>query len=256
MAWRLGSPIETLETAVEMSRKALAIDPDLAEGYKAMGLAQETMGLTKEGLDSYYKAVALNPNYAPVVANIGSIKSMMGKYDEALKWLRKTVELQPGFARFYALVGLQLGYLGMGGQARTWLERSLEFQPEFIFPEMVLANLDAMEGKLDEAGERISKILSAHPDEPNALNVAGDVELLAGRFKNAIPHFQKLAELTSLTGAPGNKLAFALLKTGDHSQAAEILAENLSACLSSSRLNDPWSPLRFYVAEIMTVQIS
>ena len=252
--WNYGYPQETLDTAVEMSRKALALAPDLAEGYKALGLAQESKGLVKEGLDSYYQAVALNPNYAPVVANIGSINFKMGKYDEALKWIRKSVELQPGFARFYALVGLQYLYLDLDEPARSWLERSLEFQPGYIFPEMVLASFAVYEGKIDEARERIAKILAAHPEEPNALNVAGDVELVAGRYRQALPYYEKLAELTSPMGAPGNKLAFVLIKTGDRSRADRLLAENLTECLKDPALNEPWSPLRYYIAEAYAVQ--
>jgi TolB-like protein/Tfp pilus assembly protein PilF len=254
MSWRYGAAPEALDTAVEMSRKALDLDPDLAEGYKALGLAQESKGLVKEGLESYYRAVALNPNYAPVVANIGSLNYSLGKYDEALKWLRKTIELQPGFARFYALVGLQYLYLDMGAQARSWLERSLEFQPGFIFPDMVLASLSVYEGKPEEALTRIKRILAAHPDEPNALNVAGDAESAAGRYKEAVPYYEKLVEISSVGGAPGNKLGFVLMKTGDVAKAEKTIAESLAACLENPRLDQPGSSLRYYVAEAYALQ--
>jgi len=254
MRWRYGYPAETLDTAVEMSRKALDLAPDLAEGYKALGLAQESKGLVQEGLESYYRAVAINPNYAPVVANIGSINYSMGRYDEALKWLRKSVDLQPGFARFYALAGLQYINLGLDVPARSWLERSLEFQPGFIFPEMLLALCSIHEGKMDEARERIGKILAAHPEESNALNVAGDVELLSGRFREALPYYEKLVELTSPVGSPGNKLAFALMKAGHRSRAEQILAESLSGCLENPGLKHPWSPVHYDIAAAYAVQ--
>ncbi len=252
--WKYDFRDETLDLAIEMSRKALAIDPDLAEGYKALGLAQESKGLVKEGLESYYRAIALNPNYAPVVSNIGSINFSMGRYDEAVKWLRKSVELQPGFARFYALVGLQYGYLGLDGPARSWLERSLEFQPGNIFPEMVLASLSLYEGRTDEARGRIAGILAAHPEVMDALNVAGDVEIVAGRYREAVPYYEKLVEFAGPRGAPGNKLAYALLKSGDRSRGDRILAENLAGCLAHPRLEEPRRHLRFYIAEAYAIQ--
>jgi len=254
MGWRFGSETSSLETAVEMSRKALDLDPDLAEAHKALGLALESMGRVTEGLQSYYDAVALNPNYAPVVANIGSILSSMGKFDEALRWLRKSVDLQPGFARYYAQVGLQYFNLGLDENARTWLKRSIEFQPGFIFPEMLLASLPLYEGKADEVRESIGKILAARPGEPNALNIAGDAELLAGRYAAALPFFKELVDLTSPTGAPGNKLGFVLLKTGERAAGENMLEASLAGCRRNPGYNDPWSPLRFYEAEALAVQ--
>ncbi|MHB8094831.1 MAG: tetratricopeptide repeat protein [Candidatus Aminicenantales bacterium] len=254
MGWRYGSEKASLETAVEMSRKALSLDPDLAEGHKALGLALESQGNVAEGLESYYRAVALNPNYAPVVANIGSINASMGRFDEALKWLRKSVELQPGSARFYALVGLQYFNLGLDGPAGSWIERSLEFQPGFIFPEMLLATLSLYGGKRDEARESIGRILAAHPGEPNALNIAGDVELLAGKYAAALPYYRDLVQATSTTGAPGNKLAYVLLKTGDRATAERILDESLAGCQANPGMKDPWSPLRLYIAEAQAVR--
>lgn len=254
MSWRYGSPGESLDTAVEMSRKALAIDPDLAEGHKALGLALESKGDVAGGLASYMKAVALNPNYAPVVANIGSINAAMGRFDEAVRWLRKSVELQPGSARFISQVGLQYFNLGMDEPARAWLERSLEFQPGYVFPEMLLASIPLYAGKAEEARDRIAKILAAHPEEPNALNIAGDVELLAGRYADARPYYEDLVKATSPVGSPGNKLAYVLLKIGDRAGAEKILDASLAGCLGNSGLKDPWSPFRFYIAEAHAVR--
>ena len=254
MGWRYGGPDGSLDTAVEMSRKALALDPDLAEGHKALGLALESKGDIAAGLESYYKAVALNPNYAPVVANIGSINAAMGRFDEAVKWLRKSVELQPGTARFIAQVGLQYFNLGMDEPARAWLGRSLEFQPGYIFPEMVLASIPLYAGNGDEARERIAKILAAHPGEPNALNIAGDAELLAGRYAEARPFYADLIKATSPVGSPGNKLAFVLLRTGDRAGAEKLLDASLAGCLENPDLKNPWSPFRFYIAEAYAVR--
>lgn len=254
MGWRFGAEEASLEAAVEMSRKALDLDPDLAEGHKALGLALESMGRTMDGLQSYYDAVALNPNYAPVVANIGSILSSMGKFDEAIRWLRKSVDLQPGFSRYYALVGLQYFNLGIDEEARSWLRRSLDFQPDYLFPEMLLVSISLYEGKADEARASIAKVLAARPGEPNALNIAGDIELLAGRFEDALPFYRALVEATSPTGAPGNKLGYILLKTGNKSAGEKMVETSLAGCRENPGYKDPWSPLRFYAAEALAIQ--
>ncbi len=245
---------EWLDLATEMSKKAIAKGPGFAEGYKALGLAIETAGNFHEALDAYYKAVALNPNYAPVVVSIGTVNYSLGKYDEAVKWLRKGTELQPGFARYYALVGFQYYHLNYDRQARVWLERALEFQPGDVFPQLVLIYLDISAQKQDEAKARLSKLVKAHPDERNVLDAAGDLALLSGDDSRAKDYYEKLSQLTSLLGSPGNKLACALIKLGESARASKILDENLAFCLSDPGLDRPGSESRYYIAQAYALQ--
>ncbi len=251
MRWlNYGYPREWADEALKMSQKAISLDPSLAEGYKALGLVQESTGKVSEGLESYLKAVDLNPSYAPAVANIGGIYFRLGKYDEALKWTRKAAELQPGFARFYALVGLQYFYLHYDDLATSWLKRALDFQPEGVFPQLVLAHIDFFSGKIQPAKEKVQKVLSLNPEESNALNLAGDIELITRNFRQASIFYEKLAELTSFFWLFGNKLAYVLLKLGDRERAKKILEDNLVYYLENPALNEEGSPFPFYAAEV------
>jgi hypothetical protein len=40
-----------LDLALEFSQKAIALDADCAEGYKALGFVQETKALIRDGLN-------------------------------------------------------------------------------------------------------------------------------------------------------------------------------------------------------------
>ncbi len=248
-ARREGWSEEWLKKAEEMSRKAVELDPELAEGYKALGLALESRGLAKEGLEAYLRAVELNPNYAPVVANLGSRSYSLGRFDEALKWLRRAVTLQPGVARFSALVALQYANLGFDALARSWAEKALAYQPDDPFPALLLAYFDLYAGQAAEAKAGVDKVLARLPGNPDALNAAGDIELLAGRFVEAGGYFKRLAEATSETGPPGNKLAFVLLKTGEARAGREILGRVLPAYLERAPRSGEGSPFWLYAAE-------
>ena len=224
-ALSFGFPRDELETALAMSRKSLALDPELAEGHKALGLALESLGDEEGGLNAYYRAVEINPNYAPVISNIGTMQFSHGRYDEALKWLKKAVDLQPGVARYYTLLALQYYYLGDDDSADVWLRRALEFQPEAAFPRLVRACIDLYAGRIDAARKAVAEVLSANPDEANALDAAGDVALLAGDFEEARGHYQKLVDLASWRGQPGNKLAYTLMKLGKAEEGRALLEQ-------------------------------
>jgi adenylate cyclase len=244
-----GFPGDELETALEMSRKSLSLDPELAEGHKALGLALESLGDEEGGLNAYYRAVELNPNYTPVISNIGSIHFSRGHYDEALKWLKKAVELQPGVARFYALLALQYYYLGDDESAGTWLRRAVEFQPEAIFPRLIRAYIDLYAGRIDEARKGVTEVLRENPDEANALDAAGDVALIAGDWDEAQGHYGRLVELASWKGQPGNKLAFTMTKLGKTDEAKALLLKNLEYCLGLAGIDAPGSAVRYFLAE-------
>jgi serine/threonine protein kinase/tetratricopeptide (TPR) repeat protein len=243
-------PRENLDTALEMSRKSLSIDPELAEGHKALGLIQDALGDNEAALNSYYRAVELNPNYAPVISNIGSMQYSQGRFDEALKWLKKAVDPQPGVARFYSLLALQYFELGDDESASPWLRRALEFQPEASFPRLIQAYIDLFAGRIDEARKRIADVLRDHPEESNVLDAAGDIELIAGKWEDAQRHYQKLVDLVSWRGQPGNKLAFTMMKLGRTGEAEAILRQNLEFCLGLDGIDKPGSPVRYFLAEI------
>jgi len=249
-ALSFGFSREMLDTGLEMSRKSLAIDAELAEGHKALGLIQDALGDSAAALNSYYRAVELNPNYAPVISNIGSMNYSQGRFDEALKWLKKAVDLEPGVARFYALLALQYFELGDDESAGPWLRRALEFQPDASFPRLIQAYTDLSSGRIYEARKRVGEILRDHPDESNVLDAAGDVELIAGSWEAAQGHYRKLVDLVSWRGQPGAKLAFTLMKLGRTGEGEALLRQNLEFCLGLEGIDRPGSPVRYYLAEI------
>jgi eukaryotic-like serine/threonine-protein kinase len=244
-----GFPRDELETALAMSRKSLALDPDLAEGHKALGLALESLGDEEGGLNAYYRAIEINPNYAAVITNLGSIQYSRGRYDEALKWFKKAVDVQPGVARFYTLVAFQYYYLGNDAAADAWLRRALEFQPDAAFPRLVRAYIDLYAGRIEAARKGVAEVLSQNPEETNALDAAGDIALIAGQFEEARLRYQRLVDLASWKGQPGNKLAFALIKLGRAKEGRALLEKNLEFCLGVETIDKPGSSIRYVLAE-------
>jgi len=246
---RYGSGSEWADSAIAVSKHSIALDPSLAEGYKALGLAFETKGQTREALQQYYRAVELNPNYAPVVANIGSVNFTLGHYDEALRWVKKAVMLQPGSAHYYTLVGLQYFSLGVDSAAEHWLSRALSLQPEMVFPNILLTYIELYQGHPEKSSNRIRALLSAHPGENAVLDAAGDAELLAGRYDRASQYYTKACERSGVESPSGIKLSFALLKLGKTLEAAKIRDRVITAFASPEQQYPEGSLIPYVLAE-------
>ena len=52
------------EQALQWAERALALDPDLAEGYAAKGNVLENLGRWTECKEAYRRSIELDPNFA------------------------------------------------------------------------------------------------------------------------------------------------------------------------------------------------
>jgi TolB-like protein/Flp pilus assembly protein TadD len=253
-ATRYGFGSEWADSAAAVSKFSLDLDPNLAEGYKALGLALETMGKTGDALQQYYKAVDLNPNYAPVLANIGSVNYTLGRYDEALAWVRKAVSLQPGSAHYHTLVGLQYFSLGIDTAATPWLSRALSLQPEMVFPVILLTYVDLYGGNTSAARTRISHLLRAHPDEVAIIDAAGDVELVGGDYDHALPLYADACKRAGEVSPSSVKLAFVHARLGKMALANRIVGEILSTMDTTETNYAEGSRIPYFLAETYAVK--
>jgi TolB-like protein/Tfp pilus assembly protein PilF len=251
---RYGFGSEWTDSAIAISTYSIALDPTLAEGYKALGLALETEGKTRDALQQYYRAVELNPNYAPVLANIGSVNFTLGRYDEALPWVKKAVTLQPGSAHYYTLVGLQYFSLAFDSAAGHWLSRALALQPEMVFPGILMTYVELYQGNAEKARTRINDLVASHPDENAVLDAAGDVELLAGRYDRAVQHYSNACKRSGIASPSGVKLSYALLRVRKTAEARKDLNEILSAFDTSGVQYSEGSLVPYILAEAYSVK--
>jgi TolB-like protein/DNA-binding winged helix-turn-helix (wHTH) protein len=85
------------EKADTMLRKALDLDPGLAEAHQALATL-DVLRLWKwsEAGQEYQRAIGLNPNYAEAHARYAEFLDMMGHFDEGMKEFLRAQDLDPG----------------------------------------------------------------------------------------------------------------------------------------------------------------
>ncbi len=107
----LGS-FDGIEKAIEESKVAQALAPDLLETHRARGYILEATGNYEEAIREYESAIAINPNIADLYLSIGRNYRTLGIYDQAVDAFTRADALNPQdpnpdlyLSRTYATIG-------------------------------------------------------------------------------------------------------------------------------------------------------
>ncbi len=101
-----------IEKAIEESKVAIALAPDLLETRRARGYLLEATGNYEEAIREYEAAIAVNPNIADLHLALGRNYRILGIYDKAVEEFTRANALNPEdptpdllMSRTYATIG-------------------------------------------------------------------------------------------------------------------------------------------------------
>jgi len=101
-----------LKEAEISTRKAIYLNPKLAEAYSNLGLIMRDLGNLKDAKSYTLKAIHLNPKLAEAHSDLGVILRDLGNLKEAEISTRKAIELNPKLAEAHSNLGNILIDLG------------------------------------------------------------------------------------------------------------------------------------------------
>ena len=257
---RFGYAYSWADSAIAVSQKALALDSNSADCYKALGLAYQVKGLYHKALEAHLKALDRNPNYFVAVANVGVIYLKTGELDEALPWLKKTAALNPKFGALYAFFGQVYRLLSDANMAEQWLKKTLELQPDYSDGHYQTSLLYLTQRKDQQAIDQIKKLLSYEPENAEILKWAGRIAGYVGNFSQAKQYYQASIatnasrERTPFTANGVLGLGHILWKDEQRDEAQKLF--NLSLELSQKRIEQGNEDYFFYydIAAIHAIQ--
>ncbi len=124
-------PGSLLPQAGDAARRALALDPDLAEAHAALGMLHYRNREGSDAIRELQLAVDLRASYADAYSWLRWVHSLVGHPNEALEMAKRGVELDPLSPE--NLNGLSMAYLihGDGERALEEARRAREIQPDF-----------------------------------------------------------------------------------------------------------------------------
>jgi adenylate cyclase len=194
------APEDAYPKTVEFARKALEIDPELAEAHAALGAAY-----------FHYE----------------------WKWSEAERELAKAVELKPSDAlarNEYATVLLLTGRLE---ESYVQIKMAYELDPLFVSNGFQCGWTALLTGRMDEAMRILKDTAAEHPDSPSAHVFLGLAYYQCSKAEDAISEVRKGIEVSGRLGYRG-WLALIYALTGHREEASSTLNEIMSGVKEAS----------------------
>jgi TolB-like protein/cytochrome c-type biogenesis protein CcmH/NrfG len=148
-------------TIREKVDQALALDPNCAEAYGALGVLSWDTWRTDEAAVALRRATQLNPNYASAHQWLGRVLSSQGHLDEGIVSLQRAVEVDPLSQRILDNCGRLLYLADRPREALAMAERALVIQPSAIQAQALKAQALFALGQSEEA-VRIARTLPSN----------------------------------------------------------------------------------------------
>jgi DNA-binding winged helix-turn-helix (wHTH) protein/TolB-like protein/Tfp pilus assembly protein PilF len=176
---------EDNETAREMYRKAVALDPAFARAYAGLALtyaADYRQQWTKDGPQALARALELAETAARIEAEILEVQWVLAyvhaqsrRHEQAIAHLNRAIALDPSFADAYALLGSIYTYVGQPAKAIPLVRTAIHLNPDagYLYF-LVLGRAYLFRGDTEQAMINLQEALSR-----NAANLESQVYLVA-----------------------------------------------------------------------------
>lgn len=168
------------------ARRALELDPLLAEAYEGMGLVYERDLAWDDADRAFRRALQINPNLAGAHGSLGILLWERGRLPDGLQEMRTAVKLDPLSADHHR--------------------------------ELAFALIAA--GQYAEALAHCDRALALRPGDPLARQYSGRALMHQGRLNEAIAVFEQLRD-----GSAGFR-AYAYARAGRRAEAEQIAAKH------------------------------
>ena len=238
------SATEAIARATPHAKRAMTLDPTLAEAHAATGYLLWRRWVLEEALTHFEKATQSNPNYAIVYNWMGNILDDLGRYDEAFLMQQTALRLDPLSAPTRANYLLSLIKRNRLDDAAQEVEKLASVSPGIYasrsgllssvggkWADLILGTLEAVRIDPENAFSRglLSYQFAAIGLEKEALAISSAPQPLLlswlGKSADAVETAEaRLAEDT-MSLLARRDLGLALASAGDYARARPILEE-------------------------------
>jgi len=158
------SPRESIEKAIELAQKSLAVDDNRAEDHARLSLLY---GLRKEwdkAIAEGERGIALNPSGADVQSWYAITLTFAGRPEEAIFLFEKAIRLNPfGPSRYFMGYGHALRYTGRFEQAVSAYKKAIKREPNNLPAHLLLAATYSMMGLEKDAQSEAAEVRRLNP---------------------------------------------------------------------------------------------
>jgi len=144
-------PAEAYDRARGAAERALQVEPELAEGHAALGMAQMHDWDWKKSTGSIRRALELAPGNVDVVTAAAELESVLGRQEEAITLGRRAVAQDPLSVLARKTLGRHCLYAGRLDDAEVEFRTILDISPSGGLAHHLLGLAHLLKGKPEKA---------------------------------------------------------------------------------------------------------
>ena len=223
-----------IDSGFVAARKAIALDPEEAMGYFALGDLLSSRQKLSDARRSYLKALELTPGHIGAMADLANVYVALGRFDEALDWALRAQQLDPNHPHAPYHTGLPL--LGLADDSATsrFLLAAEQRNPMQPRTQGLLIWLDLRRGRHAAATERAKRLVLNQPDNTEVPPIRAELAVFtndpdAGRLTDSIARQDPEAAGQMFPESLRSMYALTLHRQGKQAEAATLWAESSRA---------------------------
>jgi Tfp pilus assembly protein PilF len=244
---RFGEDAFWVDSAIDLCKRAVSIDPTQARAYVVLARAYRCKNLFDQAAETITKALRLAPNDAEVNFRAGSQRLGSSADSEAYSMLRKAYSLDPNDPRKSYLLGLICAVIGEDELREKCMQRTIQLESDADRKKMLECELLTQRREYLKA---FNELKDLPPDAvaygPSALDLRVACAERASDWSFAIRATE--AKATTEKEILG---AWCFWKTVQRCSRT-ILPETTSGCTSSANDLKETSPSEYYCFEVNT----
>ncbi len=216
-----------LADADELSRRAIAADPDNAEAAHMLGIIAHQSGKLAEAIEHVRRAIAIKPDVALYHANLGEMCRLAGRIEEAIAAGRRALEINPNQPGAQSNLGIAMFDQGKFEEALVNYERAIALQEDFAQAHSNRGNALQRLKRFGEAELAYRRALELQPNFADGLNNLGTCLRELKRPEEAETVYRKALEFGPNNPDTLDNLALSLKDLQRLDEAADLLRRAL-----------------------------
>jgi len=199
-ARNLGPTTEAYTRAELAAKRAIKLDPMLAEGHASLGFVNFLYRWNWPAADYEFRtAIDLDPNYATAFHWYSAFLANIGRFEESLKAVESALEAEPLSLLFNTHYAEVLWFGGRVDDALVHFHKTIELEHNYFIVQMVMARLLATLKRYPEAQRAIESAIAIAGRYPELLGTLGYIHGLRGDTTNAGLVLEELRQMSAST---------------------------------------------------------
>ena len=220
------NPRDTRPESRVAARKALELNPNLAEAHNALAkIAMDYDVDFAEATREFRRAIELNPNYAGAHHWFSGTLESQGQFDEAIAESKLGTELDPFSAVNLSDQGRIYGSARRFPEAKASFEKSIAIDPAFSYVHWHYGEMLQVSGDLQGAAAEYARSRTAS-NTPEPIALSGQLAAIMGRPEEARRALAALDELEKHRHVDVFWRALLYLGLGDKDRALQVLEQS------------------------------